>query len=154
MFGGPDSQARNPAYRSLGAGAPHAQAGAQTSPPPHPSSCRAKGLLLLRAGGGEGREGGGLKRRLPSNPPDKGEGEGEAALFGAKAGAGEWADSLAAWPTPEPTQPDLGRKRTEINQLILHVLLPSLSGPESPPLENEMKALGRHSSDLPHHSSA
>lgn len=34
---------------------PHAQALAQTSPPPHPSSCRAKGLLLLRADP-EGRE--------------------------------------------------------------------------------------------------
>lgn len=72
---------------------------------------------------------------LPSNPADKGEGEGEAALFGARAGAGEWAASPAARPTPEPTQPDLGRKGTEVNLLTPPALLSRLSGPETSPGE-------------------
>lgn len=53
------------------------------------------------------RRGGGLKRWLPSKPPDEGEGEGEAVLFGAQAGAGEWAAFSEARPTSEPTQSDL-----------------------------------------------
>lgn len=96
--------------------APRVQARAPTSPPPVPPAAAQKGLLLLlllRAGG-EGREGrGGPEPRLPSNPPDKGEGEGEAALFGARAGAGEWAASPAAGLPLEPTRPEWGRKGTE-----------------------------------------
>lgn len=60
-------------------------------------------------------------------------------MFGARAGAGEWADSPAAWPTLEPTQADLGRKGIEVN---LSTLVPSF--PASPvlslSLENEVKA--------------
>lgn len=63
-------------------------------------------------------------------------------MFGARAGAGEWAASSAAWPTPEPTQPDLGRKGTEVK---LRILPPSFLGSLGPrvSLENEVKAQGR-----------
>lgn len=74
-------------------------------------------------------------------------------MFGARAGAGEWADSPAAWPVLEPTQSDLGRKGTEVNLSILPPSFAASLGP-SLSLENEVKARGRHSRDLPHHSSA
>lgn len=56
-------------------------------------------------------------------------------MFGARAGDGEWAASLAAWPTLEPTQPDLGRKGTEVNLRLPPALRSSLSGPESPTVQ-------------------
>lgn len=71
-------------------------------------------------------------------------------MFGARAGAGQGAASPAARPTLEPTQPNFGRKGTEVNLLIL--LSSFLASPGLSPGENEVKAEGQHSRDLPHHS--